>query len=105
MIIHTKILPPGIAGITLWPFVFIHPDYKGNKAMEQHERIHLRQQLEMLIVPFYLWYGIEYLVKLIKYRTHIDAYLSISFEQEAYNWQKWPDYLKTRKPYHWIRYV
>ena len=105
MFVYTNLLPGSISAITLWPFVLIRPEYRGNTIMQQHERIHLAQQIEMLVIPFYLWYLCEYIVKLIRYGDHFTAYVSLSHEVEAYTWQKWPDYLKTRKHYFWIRYV
>ena len=105
MFIYTNLLPGSIAAIALWPFVLIRPEYRGNATMHQHERIHLRQQIEMLVIPFYLWYLIEYLVKLIRYGDHFSAYVSISFEVEAYKWQRWLNYLEFRRPYFWIRYL
>jgi hypothetical protein len=37
---------------------------------------------EMLYIPFYLWYGVEWLVKLF---CKGNAYRNISFEREAYD--------------------
>lgn len=72
-----------------------------------HENIHLRQQKEMLIVFFYLWYGIEWIVRLIQYKDSYEAYRNISFEREAYeNENEYDDeYLDVRKPYEWIHYL
>ncbi|AFD55134.1 hypothetical protein RA0C_0118 [Riemerella anatipestifer ATCC 11845 = DSM 15868] len=62
-----------------------------------HEKIHLRQQLELLILPFFVWYGLNYLWNLIKYKNHREAYRNIIFEQEAYENQNDLEYLKNRK--------
>ena len=56
---------------------FHHENTKGRK----HEKIHIAQQKEMLVIPFYLWYFIEWLVRLFKKGN---AYQNISFEREAY---------------------
>lgn len=61
-----------------------------------HEKIHLRQQAEMLILLFFLWYAIEYLLRLAKYREHDKAYRNISFEREAYAHEHDDNYLKNR---------
>jgi len=61
-----------------------------------HERIHLRQQLELLVLPFFVWYGLDYLVKLIRYRNKNKAYRNVIFEREAYENEKNLDYLKSR---------
>lgn len=68
----------------------------------RHERIHTRQMLELLILPFYLWYGIEWLLRLVQTRSALRAYLRLSFEREAYAYQSSPDYLKHRRPYAWL---
>ena len=61
-----------------------------------HERIHLRQQLELLIIFFYLCYGIEYMVHLYRLKSKQAAYRSISFEKEAYTNENDLNYLKER---------
>ena len=49
-----------------------------------HERIHSAQMRELLWIPFYMIYVLEWLWLLIRYRDPHKAYLSISFEREAY---------------------
>jgi len=39
------------------------------------------------------------------FKPRTSAYLSISFEMEAYTNQDDFNYLKTRKPYSWIKYL
>ena len=93
-------------GITIWPFVILRSkDLRSNQGLINHERIHLRQQLEMLIVPFYVWYFLEFLVRWATLGSSYRAYRSISFEQEAYNHEYDYDYLKTRRMYSWMRFV
>jgi len=91
----------GVTGMTLWPFIMIsvHASWKTAK----HEMIHIRQQFEMGVVGFYLWYGLEYLVKMIKYGK--DAYWHLSHEREAYIHEDDENYLETRKPYSWFKYI
>jgi hypothetical protein len=57
----------------------------------------------MLSIPFYLWYFIEMGINAIIYGRK--AYKNISFEQEAYHNDENMDYLKTRKPYAWWKYL
>lgn len=100
-----------IAGITLFPFIFLRKKYKNVESwMEgkkenliQHETIHIKQQIEMLIIPFYIWYVLEWLIKFIKYRDAKKAYKSISFEKEANIYENRKNYLEFRKPYNWLR--
>lgn len=49
-----------------------------------HEQIHSAQMKELLYVPFYIWYVIEWLFRLLQYRDADKAYRNISFEREAY---------------------
>lgn len=70
-----------------------------------HENIHLRQQKEMLVVFFYLWYAIEWIVRLIQYKDSHEAYRNISFEREAYNNEYDDEYLGIRKSYEWVHYL
>lgn len=46
----------------------------------QHERTHWFQQREMLIILFFVWYIIEWFIKLF---TEQKAYKALSFEREA----------------------
>lgn len=73
--------------------------------MIQHECIHLRQQKEMLLLFFYIWYLAEYLIRLIQYKNHHRAYRKISFEREAYLYEADPDYLKRRKNFAFLRFL
>lgn len=56
---------------------------------------------ELLFVFFYLWYFMEWLVRLF---MRGNAYHHISFEREAYDHMDEPDYLKRRKHFAWIKY-
>lgn len=93
------------AGITLFPFVFISPGIPLTRRLVVHERIHLQQQRELLVFPFFLFYLMEYLFNLLKYKSHYKAYFMISFEQEAYRNDRDFYYLKSRRPYSWTRFL
>lgn len=82
--------------IALWPFIILSsPKLKDDKRLMIHERIHLKQQLELLIIGFYIFYLLEYFVRRIKY-NHYNAYIRISFEKEAYANEHDSNYLKKR---------
>ena len=86
--------------MTLWPFVVLkNQSLKEDLIFLNHERIHLRQQAELLIVFFYLWYGFEFLIRLIQYQNRHKAYRNIFFEREAYHYELTSNYLKKRKMY------
>lgn len=92
--------------ITLYPFIFSHTLVRGNKQHLNHERIHLQQQKECLIIGFYILYAYEYLVNRIIYKMyHTTAYFNIRFELEAYENQTNLKYLDTRKRYAWKTYT
>ena len=95
-----------INGITLYPFVFIkNPEDKKNSVLINHEKIHLKQQLELLIIFFYLAYVIEYYYHLIKLKNGHQAYLAISFEREAFAHELDLEYLKKRKVWGFWKYL
>ncbi|MEI6754715.1 MAG: hypothetical protein WCK78_16305 [Paludibacter sp.] len=95
-----------ISGITLFPFIILREKaLKQDKRIMNHERIHIRQQVELLVLPFYVVYLIEYAVGLIKYRNKMKAYLNISFEREAYRHDANLDYLKKRQWWAWRIYI
>jgi hypothetical protein len=88
----------GILGMSIWPFILLNRRYMGKTVPAElinHERIHLRQQIELLVLPFYLIYLIEYTFK---------GYLSISFEKEAYGNEFNPEYLNGRKFWAFLKY-
>ena len=73
-----------------------------DKTELNHELIHAAQQRELLYLPFFIWYGIEWLVLFLKYRDGMEAYRHIRFEQEAYRHQDDLSYLEHRKHYHYL---
>ena len=97
LIVAKYLIPKGYRGLAVFPFVFVK--YRidiENKVFVNHEKIHLRQQLELLVIPFFIWYFIEYLFRLIQYKKADLAYRNISFEREAYANEKDLNYLKNR---------
>ncbi len=68
-----------------------------------HERIHSAQQRELLWIPFYLLYLLEWLYRLVQHRHWKKAYFAISFEREAYTHGDDLSYLAHRRPYSWIK--
>lgn len=114
--------------ITLTAFVFT--EFKNEKDMPQwvrnHECTHARQWTEMFllsgliiwavslfvdisqwlyllaVLAFYLWYVIEWLVRLII--NGKQAYKYISFEQEAWAAQYNETYLENANYFSWLKY-
>ncbi|RDK83790.1 hypothetical protein C8D94_1063 [Marinirhabdus gelatinilytica] len=78
---------------------------KTDKRMLNHERIHILQQAELLVVFFYIWYGAEFFVRWFQYKNKYVAYRNISFEREAYANEKDLDYCKRRSFFGFIGYI
>lgn len=94
-----------INGITIFPFIFLRElALKENKILINHEKIHIRQQLELLIIFFYLWYVVEYYYWYFKLKDKHLAYRNISFEREAYAMEEDLNYLETRKIWSFWKY-
>lgn len=56
------------------------------------------------MLPFYLWYLAEYsYYRLIRKMAHQLAYRALLHEREAYAFEENPGYLKSRRPYAWLR--
>jgi len=91
-----------VYAITIFPFI-VSKEPMDEQTLN-HETIHIRQQLELLIIGFYLLYAAYYLIGLAKYKDKQRAYFMIPFEQEAYTNDQNLDYLKTRKSYSWRRF-
>lgn len=86
----------GFRGITIWPFILFKKGDNPDREILNHEYIHLEQQKQMLVIPFYIWYIVEWLFK---------GYKEISFEREAYQNSKNDNYLHSRKFWAFIKYV
>ncbi len=106
-IIYNRFLPLGsFWAINLFGVVFARKGYgRLGRVDVNHEYIHTLQQREMLFVPFYLWYVMEWGIKMVKYRNLHKAYRNISFEREAYACQHDLRYRYRRKPYAWMSYL
>jgi len=108
-IIYNKVLPiKGYKIINLFGvlFVRVNPDGTRPSILEEdinHEAIHTAQMKELLYVTFYIWYFIEWLVRLVL--NPKNAYRSISFEREAYENENYLHYLHDRKRFNWTQYL
>ena len=92
-------------GMAIFPFIIVKSQALiKDKILINHEEIHLKQQLELLILPFYIVYLLHYVINLIIYKNHNQAYLNIVFEKEAYRHEKDVNYLKKRKFFAWVAY-
>lgn len=106
ILISKYLVPKGYTGVTVYPFVFLKYDkLKTDEVLVNHEYIHLKQQLELLVIPFYVFYGFEFLIRLLQYRRWKTAYRNISFEREAYINEDNLEYLDRRKTWQFLKYL
>lgn len=104
--ISKHIIPKGFIGMTLYPFIFLkQEELRGDRALINHEKIHLKQQVELGVVFFYFFYGLEWLIKLFKYKDAYTAYENLSFEREAYQNEHDLGYVEDRKFWAFLRYL
>jgi hypothetical protein len=110
MIIKNSIVPKILSivisayAITIWPFIFIRDE--GDYTTIIHEKIHLRQQVELGIVGFYLLYAGFWLYFFFQTRDRYSAYYLNPFEKEAFGEQgRGEKYLKNRPFYAWLNYL
>ena len=107
MIIYNKFIPvKGFKCLNLFGLIFARSDKEITDKDILHEKIHTKQIIETLGIFFYIWYGIEWFIKLFtnKFNSYL-AYRATGFEREAYGHHNEPDYLSRRKPYSWINSV
>ena len=106
IVVFKYLIPKNYSGLTVFPFIFLkNKQLLADSILLNHEKIHLKQQIELLWIAFFIWYVTEYLMGLIKFRNHYKAYKNISFENEAYTNENNTKYLINRKPYSFLNYL
>lgn len=96
LIIKSRLVPKNFC-VNLFGTLWTRDTGWIDKHVVNHEMIHTAQQRELLFVPFYLLYCLEWLWLLCRLRSLEKAYLSISFEREAYAHGYDLGYLSRRK--------
>ncbi len=106
LVVSKYLLAKGFKGIALWPFVILkHKALSRDPVFMNHERIHLAQQLEMLVLPFYLWYTLEFLLRWCQKKNRLLGYRNISFEREAYAHEADLNYCRKRPFWNFTDYL
>lgn len=97
-IVRNSFIPfPGFAAINLFGVLFVRKGVEITERLLNHEMIHSAQMKELGYIPFYILYVLEWLVRLL---LPGNAYRNISFEKEAYFFEKaGRRYLKWREPF------
>lgn len=102
IVVKNNILPfSGFKAMTIWPFVFVRSEL--SEIDMNHEKIHGRQQVEMLWLLFFIWYGVEYLLRAVF--GGYNPGKNVSFEREAYDKDIDLNYLKHRRFLAFIKYI
>lgn len=97
-VIKTKLVPKGIC-LNFFGMFLTQDKSWIDKYVINHELIHSAQQKELLWIPFYIIYVIEWVIRLCQYGSWRKAYMNISFEKEAYKHGNDLNYLKSRNLY------
>lgn len=99
-VIRNRFIPFGrrFGAINLFGVLFYKPNISLSPRVINHERIHSMQMMELLYVPFYVVYLVEWLWRVVKCRGDLyKAYRSVSFEREAYQHENDMDYGSKRR--------
>lgn len=103
-IIYNKIIPFGKRFYAINLFGVLFAKGSCDNVILNHEKIHTAQMRELLYVFFYLAYILEWIIRLLSTRNFFTAYKSISFEREAYSFERDMQYLSKRKHYSFLKY-
>ena len=112
-VIYNKYIPiKGFLAMNVFGTLFVRKNPDGSRpylslAVLNHEDIHIQQMKELLYIPFYILYVLEFLIRLCLYMFNFRmAYYNISFEREAFAHEYNHIYLEQRrKPYAWVKYI
>ncbi len=91
-------------GMAIFPIILLKNKNQAGAQALRHEKIHLRQQAETLLLPFYVFYLLHYLFNQVRYRNHHKAYLNIVFEREAYACDADENYLAQRPMWAFVNF-
>jgi hypothetical protein len=106
LIVNKYLLAKGFRGVSIWPFVVMKDKRTAQDPIFiNHERIHLKQQLELLILPFYIWYVVEFFFRYLQVKNFLLAYRNISFEREAYANETDFNFVRKRKFWNFRKYL
>lgn len=104
-IIYNRILPFGKRYYAINLFGVLFAKGRCDAVTINHEKIHTAQMKELLYIPFYIFYVIEWMIKIFIYRSSYKAYLNISFEREAYTNERNLNYLSNRPRFAFMKYL
>ena len=106
IVIRNNIIPfKGYKCVNICGILFARKNAILDVYVINHEKIHTKEIIETFIIGFYILYCIFYIVNIIKYKNHEEAYRNIPFEREAYKNGKDLTYISKRTAYAWINYI
>ncbi|WP_324721581.1 hypothetical protein [Salinimicrobium sp. HB62] len=106
VVVNKFLLAKHFDGVVLWPFIVVkRAELKEDAVFMNHERIHLKQQVELLLIFFFVWYFFEYFIRLLKYGDSYKAYNRICFEREAYANERNLGYRERRPFWNFLNYL
>ena len=106
-VIKSSLIPfKGFMAINIFGIIVARKDCLplSNRTLN-HEAIHSKQINELFYIGFYIWYIVEWLMKLLYIRNLREAYEAISFEKEAFANQANERYLDCRKAFSFFKYI
>lgn len=102
-VIYNKIIPfKQFKCINLFGLLFVRKGCFMSEKDFNHEAIHTAQMKEMLYVFFYIWYFVEWIIRLF---CKGNAYRNLGFEKEAYSNDDNLSYLDIRPMFSWWKYL
>lgn len=102
IVVRNSIIPIGekFGAINIFGILFVKKEMLVTQTVLNHERIHTAQMRELLFLPFYLIYVVEWIWRMIECNGKAyAAYRMLTFEKEAYENQYNLQYLKNRHAY------
>lgn len=103
-VIENSIIPfKGFAAINIFGVLFIRKGVVVTDLMIRHEMIHTKQIKELGYILFYVFYLLEWLLKLPFHGKKV--YFNLSFEREAYQNQFDLHYLSNRRCYAFVKHI
>lgn len=97
LILRNSLIPFGhFTAINICGVLFVKRGVRVTPELINHEKIHTAQLLELLIIPFYILYFVEWLWLFVSCGKIYESYRAVSFEREAYDNERDLTYLSRR---------
>jgi len=96
-----RVIPLDIQAVTVFFLVFCRGE--PSERIKLHETIHFQQYLETLVIGFFLIYAWDCIRGRLAGMDAWDTYLNMRAEREAWENDRDPMYLSTRKRWAWIK--